>query len=109
MKKIDKKTKTTAIEDKILIDKVIDLCLWYQIEDSHRWMDVINLQIKNCQIQLEYLLENKPFWFQKKKLKEHNKQIDELENQIYKYYENLGKEVDMIEKMQNAINSKDKE
>ncbi|MDO5568741.1 MAG: hypothetical protein Q4G04_01330 [bacterium] len=102
-----KKTKTINIDnndDKKLSDKIIDLCLWYQIEDSHRWMDIINLQIESCQMQLKFLEENKPFWFQKKKLEEHKKQVEELENQIYKYYENLGNEVDMIFKLQQALN-----
>ena len=99
--------KTTDIENKKLVDKVINLCLWYQIEGSHRWMNIMNTLIKNYQIQLEYLLDNKPFWFQINKLEEHNKQISEIENQIYKYFGNLGKEVEIIEKMQSAIKNKE--
>lgn len=45
------------VDDKKLFKKIIDLCLWYQIEDSHRWLDIINLQIKNCQMQLHFFEE----------------------------------------------------
>ena len=92
------------VDDKKLFKKIIDLCLWYQIEDSHRWLDIINLQIKNCQMQLHFFEEEKPLWFQKRKLIEHNKQIEELENMIYKYYKELGEEADMIFKLQKALN-----
>lgn len=106
MKKGKKNIDNANTNDEKLSNKIIDLCLWYQIEDSHRWLDIIDLQIKNCQIQLDFLKEIKPFWFQKKKLEEHNKQIIELENQIYKYYEDLGKEVEIIQKMQEQLNVK---
>ncbi|MDO5569763.1 MAG: hypothetical protein Q4G04_06685 [bacterium] len=92
------------IKDQDAVNKIIDLCLWYQMEDSHRWMEMIDLQIKNCNLQIEFLLDNKPFWFQKKKLDEHNKKIDELENKIADYYKQI-EEVEMIEKMQRAIKS----
>ncbi len=104
MKKEKKKNVDIDIKDKELAEKTIDLCLYYQIEDSHRWLDIIDLQIKNCQMQLHFLEEKKPFWFQKKKLEEYNKQIEELENMIYKYYKDLDEEVDMIFKLQKSLN-----
>lgn len=76
----------------------------YQIEDSHRWLDIIDMQIKNCQIQLHFLENNKPFWFQKKKLTEYNEKTSELENKINKYYQDLNEEVEMIFKLQKSLN-----
>ena len=42
----------------------------------------------------------------KKKLEEHNKKIEELENKIYKYYQDMNEEVELIQKMQNNISIK---
>ena len=98
-----KKSVSNDIDNQEVVNKVIDLCLWYQIEDSHRWLDIIDLQIKNCNMQLHFLEEEKPLWFQKKKLEEHNKKIEELENKICKYYQDMNEEVELIEKMQKSM------
>ena len=42
----------------------------------------------------------------KKKLEEHNKKIEELENKICKYYQDMNEEVELIQKMQNNISIK---
>lgn len=96
MKSTKKSINNLSCDDKKLSEKIIDLCLWYQIEDSHHWLKLIDMQIKNCQMQLHFLEDSKPFWFQKKKLEEHNKQIEELENKILKHYQEMNEEVEMI-------------
>ena len=104
MKKENKNIDNNEIDDEKLSEKIIDLCLYYQIEDSHHWLRLIDLQIKNCQMQLHFLEDQKPFWFQKKKLEEYNTQIEELENKIYKYYQEMNEEVEMIFKLQKSLN-----
>ena len=103
-KSIKEEVVLEDIDNQELVEKIIDLCLYYQIEDSHRWLKMINLQIEYCNLQIEFLLDNKPFWFQKKKLEAHNKQIEELENKIVDYYKQIEEEVEMIIKMQQSLN-----
>ena len=51
----------------------------------------------------KYLEEYKPFWFQKKKLKAHYEDINLLEDKICDYYRQINKEVEMINKMKDAL------
>lgn len=101
-----KEKKVIDIEDKKLSNKIIDLCFWYQIEDSHQQLRLIDMQIKGCQMQLNFLENSKPFWFQKKKLEEHNKKIEDLENKIFKYYQEMNEDVDLIQKMKKSMSIK---
>ena len=89
--------------DEILSKKILDLCLYHQIEDSEHWVKLIDMQIKGCQLQINFLEDNKPFRFQKKKLQEYNKKIEELENKINNYYQEMFKEFELLEIMKNSI------
>lgn len=40
----------------------------------------------------------------KEKIEEYNTQIEELENKIYKYYQEMNEEVEMIFKLQKSLN-----
>lgn len=104
-----KKSILNDIDNREIVDKIIDLCLWYQIEDSHRWLDIINVQIESCRMQLSFLEDNKPFWFQKKKLEEHNKNIEALENKIVDHYKELEEEVEIIQKMKKSLGTNNEE
>lgn len=66
---IPKNIENNDIDDEKLYEKIIDLCLYYQIEDSHHRLRLIDMHIKSCQMQLHFLEDQKTFWFQKKKLK----------------------------------------
>lgn len=96
-----KKTKTND-NDKMLI-KLIDFGLVCQIEDSHSHLKMIDLQIKGYKLQLEFLEDNKPFWFQKKKIEEHNNKVEGLKDSILNCYAKFGEEMKMIDKMQKAL------
>lgn len=100
------KKKDIDSDDEKLSNKLIDLFLWYQIEDSHQQLRLIDMQIKACQMELHFLEDSKPFWFQKKKLEEHNKKIEDLENKIFKYYQEMNEEVDLIQKMKKSMSIK---
>ena len=103
----EKNSKKIYTEDKKLSEKILDLCLWYQIEDSNLTIKMISQQIDFCNLQKEHLLDNKPFWFRKEKLKKWKKELEEIDKKILKYYEDVGKEVAIINKMQNAINKEE--
>lgn len=92
-------------EDFELSNKIVDLCLWYQIEDSHRWIELISHKIKMYELKKEHLLDNKPFKFQKRKLKEYNNELESIEEEISKCYQEINEEVTIIEKMRKAIES----
>lgn len=79
--------------------------MWYQIEDSHRWIELISHKIKMYELKKEHLLDNKPFKFQKRKLKEHNNELESIEEEISKCYQEINEEVTIIEKMRKAIES----
>ncbi|MDD4624555.1 MAG: hypothetical protein PHX40_04210 [Bacilli bacterium] len=100
------KKKDIDSDDEKLSNKLIDLFLWYQIEDSHQQLRLIDMQIKACQMELHFLEDSKPFWFQKKKLEEHNKKIEDLENKIFKYYQEMNEDVDLIQKMKKSMSIK---
>ena len=110
MKKIEdvkKNKKKQTILDELsesddfkLSQRIIDLCLWYQIEDSHNMIRLFGSEIKMYEAQKQALLNNCIFRFQKKKVE---KKLEEIDNKIYKLYEDISKEVSMISKMEESI------
>lgn len=78
MKKIEEvkksKKKQTILDDLSesdyfkLSQKIIDLCLWYQIEDSRNMFRLFGSEIKMYEAQKQALLNNCIFKFQKKKI-----------------------------------------
>ncbi len=87
-------------DDFKLSQRIIDLCLWYQIEDSHNMIRLFASEIKMYEAQKQALLNNCIFRFQKKKVE---KELEEIDNKIYKLYEDISKEVSMISKMEKSI------
>ena len=103
----EKNAKEVYTEDEKLSNKILDLCLLYQIEESNLIIKMISHQIDFCNLQKEHLLDNKPFWFQKEKLIKWKKELDEIDNKMFKYYEDVGNEINMIDKMKKSIDSKE--
>lgn len=87
--------------DEELSNKVLDLCLHHQIEESYQYMRLKEKQIKFCEIQIDHLKKHKPLWFQKKALKSYYEDIDLLEDKICDYYRQIEEEIDLIEKTKN--------
>lgn len=87
-------------KEESLAEKVIDLCLWYQIEDSHNMIKIFESEIKILEMQKEMILSNCTFKFQRKKFE---KELEEIDKRIYRLYENVGEEVTLIERMRGAI------
>lgn len=104
-----KKLKKEKNDDEKLSEKILDLCMWYQTEDSHRWIEIINHRIKFCDIKIQHLLDSKPLFFQKKKLEKFNKDLEELEQEKMNLYKEVGEEVNIIEKLQKSINDDETE
>lgn len=81
-KKVTKK-KTNDIE---VSNKIIDLCLWNQIQDSHHWIELLSNKIKIYELRRKHLLNNKPFKFQKKKLEKYHKELESIEKTTFKKF-----------------------
>ena len=95
-------------KDKELLNKVIDLCLVYSIKESEMYLNILDNQIKFYTQEIEFLNDNKPLFFQKKKLEEHNKRINECYEKISNCYVEIGKEVDFLIEMRDGTSIKTK-
>ena len=90
-------------EDMKLSKRVIDLFIWYQIEDSNAWLRVLESQVKFLEERRKQLFEefdNCLFKFQKKQV---NEELEKIEQELFKQYENIGEEVSIINKLKSAI------
>lgn len=87
-------------KEESLAEKVIDLCLWYQIEDSYNMIKIFESEIKILEMQKEMILSNCTFKFQRKKAE---KELEGIDKRIYRLYENVGEEITLIERMKDAI------
>lgn len=81
--------------------KILDLCIYQGIEDSNNYLDILFLQFKLLKNQLKILDQEKPFWFQKKKLDKYCKEREELENKLSNYHEKILYELNLIAKLDN--------
>ena len=90
-------------EDNELFEKLLELNIKYAIEDSNINMRIIDNRIKFYQSLINHLKDNKPFFFQKKKLIEYNNKKEEYKNKISELYAQLGEEYEMIEKLQLKV------
>lgn len=87
-----------------VIKKIIDLCLMYEEDYSKLDIEAINLKIKTTYLQLEYLYDNKPLFFEKKKIIEYNEKVKDLEDKLLSCYNEIEKEVKLITSIQSIIN-----
>lgn len=92
-------------EENDLVNKVIDLILSYNIKESELRLEFLNHQVKMYQDEIKYLDNTRPFFFQKKKIQEHNLKLEECENKLFETYKKIEDEFDLIHKMQESINS----
>ena len=90
-------------EDKELVDMLLKLNIKYAIEDSNINIRMIDNRIKFYQTLIEHLEDNKPLFFQKKKLIEYNNKKEEYNTKINDLYAQLGEEVDLIDKLCSKV------
>ena len=90
-------------DDNELFEKLLELNIKYAIEDSNINMKMIDNRIKFYQTLINHLEDNKPFFFQKKKLIEYNNKKEEYENKIFELYIQLGEEFELIDKLSTGI------
>lgn len=88
-----------------IVNKIIELSLISLNKESKCWIDIICTKIKVCELHKQHLTENKPLFFQKKKLAEHNKKIDNINREIFNCFKSLEKEIDLITITDETINN----
>ena len=106
MKKEQKNKKNNNVNSDTVADRVIDLMLCYQIEDSRLTLELYEHRVKFYELQKEHLIENKPYKFQKKKMIKYEKELNDIDEKIMKLYAEVEEEIAIMERMQDAINSK---
>lgn len=98
-------SKNSENEDIKLSNRIIDLFIWYQIEDSNAWLRVLESQVKFLEERRKQLFDNLDmclFKFQKKKI---NEELEQIEKELFKQYEKIGEEVDKMNKLKSAISN----
>lgn len=100
-----KKEKKIALNDNNekenrLVEKIIDLFSWYQIEESNNIIKMLGNEVKFYEEEKKLILDNCIFAFQRKKA---YKEIDKIDEKIFKLYEKIGEEVTMIDKIKNSM------
>jgi 5'-deoxynucleotidase YfbR-like HD superfamily hydrolase len=98
-------SKNSENEDIKLSNRIIDLFIRYQIEDSNAWLRALENQVKFLEERRKQLFDNLDmclFKFQKKKI---NEELEQIEKELFKQYEKIGEEVDILNKLKNAISN----
>lgn len=93
------------VSDNELTKKLIDLYLLHSIEESNFYISFLGNQLKIYQTHLEYLEDTKPYFFQKKKLEEHNKKIKECKDKINYIYSKMNEEINEIENTHKILST----
>ena len=79
-----------------LLCKINNYLFLTEIEKSNLDLQSLNLKLKNCL--LEYLCDNKPYFFQKKNKENHNKKVQILKEKIADCYKKIDDELELINK-----------
>lgn len=90
-------------KDKEIFEKILDLCLLYENENSKNWIELVSYQITSYEIQKQHLIDNKPFFFQKKKLLEYKKKNEEIDFKIVKCLSDIEEEINYMESNINFL------
>ena len=98
-------SKNGENEDIKLSNRIIDLFIWYQIEGSNAWLRVLKSQVKFLEERRKQLFDNLDmclFKFQKKII---NEELEQIEKELFKQYEKIGEEVDIMNKLKSSISN----
>lgn len=93
-------------EEKDITTKLIDLCIASEINESNQYILLLGKQVDLYQDYLLHLEDTKPFFFQKRKLKEHQEKIDNCQNKITELYKKMEEEIDVVYEMQESLKGK---
>lgn len=86
-----------------LFESLLKLNIKYAIEDSNTNMRMIDNRIKFYQTLINHLEENKPLFFQKRKLIDYNSKRNEYSKKINDLYIELNEELKLLEKLYEQL------
>lgn len=95
--------KNIEIEDMKLSNKIINYYILEQIKDSNAWLKVLESQVKFLEERRNQLFDDLDmclFKFQKKRI---NEELEQIEKELFKQYEKIGEEVDIMNNLKSAI------
>lgn len=86
------------------LNKLINICIVNCIDDSERTLRFCQTRINLFESLIKREQENKPLFFQKKKLEEYNQKINEYNQKINDIYIEIKEERELINKLYNNMN-----
>lgn len=86
-----------------LFQSLLELNIKYAIENSNINIKMIDNRIKFYETLISHLENDKPLFFQKKKLIEYENKKSKYKNKIAELYNQLNKEYEIIEKLYFGI------
>lgn len=84
-----------------IADKLLELYSYNEIKNSKFHIAIIQKKIDTCKLELNDLIDNKPYWFQKKKLNDNEQKIQRLDKKIHEYNLEIEKQLKIIDKFKN--------
>lgn len=95
--------KNKRNDDEALNLKLVELLTKHCIESTKISLDFLENQIKYYERERMILLDNKPFSFQKKKMKAYNEELEAIEQKLTKLYGQVAEEIQDIADLQKPI------
>lgn len=82
--------KINKNSEEVITNKVLDLMLWYQIEDSNARLRVIESQVKFLEERRKQLFDDLYMCFLKFQKKKINEELEHIEEELFKQYKKIG-------------------
>lgn len=88
---------------RVINNKITELCSTNEIQCLNKSIKSLNNRINFYHLLIKHLEENKPLFFQKKKIFEYNQKYKEYDTKIDSLYIELGEEVSLLEELSTSI------
>lgn len=86
----------------MVVREILSIIISCGIEESELYLKMLEHRAKMYRFEIEFLENTKPFFFQKKKLIDHNKSIEECELKLYETYKKINDEAVYLMKLRNS-------
>lgn len=88
------------------MNKEINKLIKKEIKESNDYIDILNKRIDFYKHKISFLNQNKPFFFQRKEFQKYKSKLKEYNEKIEMAYTLIGKEEEMIMKMEKNVDFK---
>jgi len=85
----------------VISNKIMEISFECHLDNIKHLIACLEKQIAFYNLQLNHLNNNKPFWFQKRKMEEYNIKVRELQDKISYYYDCILVETSYIDEVKN--------